>query len=505
MGPTTHLLPGQISAIEICTRTMSVLSLLGSCYIIITFLAFPFYRKAINRLVFYATWGNILANVATLISTSGIPIDPTRLSALCEFQGVLIQWFMMADSLWVFCMATNVFLVFWHGYDSQMLHHLEKWYFGFAYGIPAVPAITFVILDHHSQLRIIGPATLWCWVRKDVEWMRIAFFYGPVWIVVSATMTIYIATGIKIFRKGAHLRFFLKESQHASENRDSVLTVEAAGNPFAAGKNIIVTTQIQHDVQRQHRDSGCNPYEADQGSLNSYSSTHNLSNVNPHEETDVISSDNNRESRVSRDLRPSTDTRSAAPHQGEGQAKTGYKATAFATSSVGESIMLPLRPSSDATHHRGSHIKKAAGNDAALAYLKVAFLMFIALFVVWVPSTVNRLYQFNKDRPSFALNILSATVLPLQGAWNAIIYIYTTQHEWSRAYALIKSKLNGTAIVYSQPRGFFYKDTSTTSRVTRDLDPEIGLDDALEQGDHMHHNEQARPDSVVESKPDQIR
>src|SRR4051794_32342491 len=101
-------------------------------------------------------------------------------------------------------------------------------------------------------------------------------------IVVSATITINIATGIKIFRKGAHLRFFLKESQHASENRDSVLTVEAAGNPFAAGKNIIVTTQIQHDVQRQHRDSGCNPYEADQGSLNSYSSTHNLSNVNPH-------------------------------------------------------------------------------------------------------------------------------------------------------------------------------------------------------------------------------
>jgi hypothetical protein len=56
---------------------------------------------AINRLVFYATWGNIMANVATLISTSGIPKNFQNITPLCEFQGVLIQWFMMADSLWV--------------------------------------------------------------------------------------------------------------------------------------------------------------------------------------------------------------------------------------------------------------------------------------------------------------------------------------------------------------------------------------------------------------------
>ena len=96
-----HLTAQQTLALEICTRTMSVLSLLGSCYIISTFLAFSFYRKPINRLVFYATWGNIMANVATLISTSGIPQDGQTLTPLCEFQAVLIQWFMMADSLWV--------------------------------------------------------------------------------------------------------------------------------------------------------------------------------------------------------------------------------------------------------------------------------------------------------------------------------------------------------------------------------------------------------------------
>jgi hypothetical protein len=56
---------------------------------------------AINRLVFYATWGNIMANIATLISTSGMPDNLLELTPLCEFQGVLIQWFLMSDSLWV--------------------------------------------------------------------------------------------------------------------------------------------------------------------------------------------------------------------------------------------------------------------------------------------------------------------------------------------------------------------------------------------------------------------
>lgn len=91
----------QIKAIEVSARTTSVLSVLGSLFIISTFLLYAFFRRPINRLVFFAAWGNIMANVATLMSISAIPEDPTNLTALCEFQGVLVQWFMMADSLWV--------------------------------------------------------------------------------------------------------------------------------------------------------------------------------------------------------------------------------------------------------------------------------------------------------------------------------------------------------------------------------------------------------------------
>lgn len=74
------------------------------------------------------------------------------------------------------------------------------------------------------------------------------------------------------------------------------------------------------------------------------------------------------------------------------------------------------------------------GNTAAWSYFKVAFLMFAALFIVWVPSTVNRLQQFiNKDSPIFGLNLASGLVLPLQGFWNSMVYVSTTWPECKRA------------------------------------------------------------------------
>lgn len=91
--------------------------------------------------------------------------------------------FMMADTLWVFSMALNVMLVFFRGYDSRRLLRLEKWYILFSYGGPGVIAIAYLIMNHHgsNKHKVYGPATIWCWVGQDLEWMRIAFFYAPIW------------------------------------------------------------------------------------------------------------------------------------------------------------------------------------------------------------------------------------------------------------------------------------------------------------------------------------
>lgn len=64
----------------------------------------------------------------------------------------------------------------------------------------------------------------------------------------------------------------------------------------------------------------------------------------------------------------------------------------------------------------------------AWLYARVAFLFFCALLISWLPSSVNRLDALaHPDRYSFGLNYTESLVLPLQGFWNALVYVVTSQ------------------------------------------------------------------------------
>lgn len=66
-------------------------------------------------------------------------------------------------------------------------------------------------------------------------------------------------------------------------------------------------------------------------------------------------------------------------------------------------------------------------NNAAWAYTKCAILFFTALLITWIPSSANRVYSFvHVKKSSMPLEFMSAFVLPLQGWWNAVIYIVTS-------------------------------------------------------------------------------
>lgn len=88
---TTHLSDSQTKALETTERVASCLSLVGTTFVMITFVTSPPFRKPINRLIFYATLGNTALTVATLISRAGIRAGIA--SHLCQFQGFLIQMF----------------------------------------------------------------------------------------------------------------------------------------------------------------------------------------------------------------------------------------------------------------------------------------------------------------------------------------------------------------------------------------------------------------------------
>ncbi|EMD90018.1 hypothetical protein COCC4DRAFT_125199 [Bipolaris maydis ATCC 48331] len=488
----TELPHNKALAFIIATRIASILSVVGSSFIVSTFVAFPFFRKPINRLVFFATLGNILTNVATLMSNSVLPTLGEPASSLCEFQGLLIQWFMVADSFWVLCMATNVFLVFFYGYDAQQLRHLEKWYFAFSYGIPCIPVIAYVVLSRTGH-PVIGSATLWCWVNVDVEWMRIAFFYVPAWVTILAAITIYSVTGYRIWQKQVELRFFSRDSNQFVTVRDASDERESAGDVFSGRNTIVVTTQIECDILQQGDILRSVSPDPDCISINSFLSTQRLSRIRRPDELISGPLQNASPTRISR--LPLEDVEAQLNFHHTPPSRSSYRATIIATNPPLE----PMRalPTVISKPHPAAK-RSLEGHAAALAYFYVAFLMFLALIVVWLPSSINRMYQFtHKDRPSFALNIVSATVLPLQGAWNAIIYIFTTRAECRRAWSMVVEKITGRYAQYQPWREVSVKEMMTSSQATRQSTVDV------EMSDIFGHDMQAR--QIKSPKNDHVK
>jgi hypothetical protein len=169
---------GELNGFSAVERACSVFSLLGCIFIIGTFAVSPTFHKPINRLVFFASWGNLVVNVATLMARSyvghpdGIP---------CQFQAFLIQMFMPADAFWTLAMAINVYLTFYFKFDARDLRRMELPYVVFCYGVPFVVAFTYMFIWSPDKGHLYGNATLWCWVSSSWDIFRIGTFYGPVW------------------------------------------------------------------------------------------------------------------------------------------------------------------------------------------------------------------------------------------------------------------------------------------------------------------------------------
>lgn len=392
MASAEHMTKSQLDALSVIERTCSVFSLLGSLFIIGTFLSSKAFHKPINRLVFYASFGNMMTNVGTLMSRSytGSPN-----SVGCQFQAFLIQMFMPADAFWTLSMAINVYLTFYCKFDARKLRKMEIPYLIGCYGVPFVPAFIYIFIKNKEGQRIYGNATLWCWVSPEWDIWRIITFYGPVWLVILITFFIYIRAGSTIYRKRRELDDF------SSTDRD--LTY-GGGDHIGTIKTteVSVTTEILspdaihlQSMSRQAPDPS-NP------SSNGVYSVHITAQTSSGDIEDEVIPIEQQQTRASIQV----------PSQQQQR-----------------SVVNPAR-------RRNREL-----NNAAWQYTKCALLFFTAILITWVPSSSNRVYSvFHPQSSSRALEFMSAFVLPLQGFWNALIYMVTS---WSACKSLMSDLRTG--------------------------------------------------------------
>jgi hypothetical protein len=285
-------------------------------------------------------------------------------------------------------MAVNVYLTFYFKYDAERLRKMEIPYLICCYGIPFVPAFTYIFVKDRQGQRVYGNATLWCWVTTEWDIWRIATFYGPVWVTILITFFIYLRAGHEIYQKRKQLHSFSANREPdltSTDNYGSVKTTE-----------VFVTSEVMEPPRaiglgpvgrRGSEASGPNR------GPNAYSVTISSSKYNPRES--------------SGDMSLSVQT-SAPP-------------------------VAPPRPSINPNHiarRRNNEL-----NNAAWSYTKCALLFFTAILITWIPSSANRVYSvIHNSQTSSALEYMSAFVLPLQGFWNAVIYMVTS---WKACKSLV--------------------------------------------------------------------
>lgn len=79
---------GQVTALNLLQQVGSSLSIIGCAFIIGTFCLCNAFYKPINRLVYYASFGNLVASIAFMMASSFV--DRPR-SAGCQAQAFLID------------------------------------------------------------------------------------------------------------------------------------------------------------------------------------------------------------------------------------------------------------------------------------------------------------------------------------------------------------------------------------------------------------------------------
>ncbi|KAM5444690.1 hypothetical protein MferCBS31731_000144 [Microsporum ferrugineum] len=387
----------ELQVLAITERVSSAISFVGCMFVVLTFMASCRFRTPVNRLIFFATWGNILGICATATSRSGIIAGED--TALCQWQAVFIQWFHVADAFWAFSMACNVYLTLFHRYSTAELRKIEWKYICICYVLPSIPALTFLFIKNNERGKVYGGATVSTTLEPQWSILRVAGVYGPIWSIIAVTLGIYIYSA----------KFILASRRDIKRLRNISLTLTSTVDSTLPGA-ADVSSYMDHDTHpglQQHIQQ--DPQQREQ-------QAHHLDNWAGPE---------HRQEYLGDDIEPAYFPPSTPRHTTHGPESEGVEDTINVEHAAGHDS-FQIRPNRRRSlPGEGYRMYKSSWErqSATWAYSKFAILFFCSLLVTWVPASINRVYSFaHPEEPNRVLTYLASLVLPLQGFWNTLVY-----------------------------------------------------------------------------------
>ncbi len=184
------LTPEEIRDVSATADTASALSIVGSIFILICYVAFPSLRKFSFKLVASLALSDVLNQIFGFIGPTdtdmagmdaGAPATP-----ICYVQAVTESYFNLASVAWTTAIAVTLYLSVFRRVGND---RLERIYWRFALACWGIPVIfTAAPAFDHAY----GPAGGWCWIVANKPYWRFIQFYGPLWIAAIFIAVIYV-------------------------------------------------------------------------------------------------------------------------------------------------------------------------------------------------------------------------------------------------------------------------------------------------------------------------
>jgi len=165
---------------------VSLLSLFGSLFIIITYICFRKIRNYAYKLVTYLSYSDIILSIGNILSWGTIKYKAE--DHLCFTQAFLINFGGLASVLWTSVIAWSIYSA--TVLNAKNLRDKNMRFLLVGYGVSlALSIIPFITKQY-------GRAGLYCWIEdqeivKD-SLMRFAMFYIPLWIALSFNIYAYL-------------------------------------------------------------------------------------------------------------------------------------------------------------------------------------------------------------------------------------------------------------------------------------------------------------------------
>lgn len=293
-------------------------------------------------------------------------------------------------------MAINCLMVFFLNGNA---HSIKRWgwlYCLVCYGGPFIIALVCLQLKDPNKTLVYGNAGLWCWITNDWNPLRIYSYYMLIWFCIAASMIIYTAIGVYVFRARNRLHRF--NSGYGTSGGTGPATGTATDHtpdwPLSQSGEVNIVTEVH---------------------VTHSNTTTREPTFRPVTKLDRVHKRNSDPWSII----PSPYNRPLPPSP-----RTGIS-TIVTTLNPSSSSRDTIPAQTSRSIHRGLDRFKVL-DPVKRAYLRTSFLFALSVLVTWIPSSINRIHGLIYNDSPYAYNVGTATVLPLQGVWNAVIFFVTS-------------------------------------------------------------------------------